>query len=244
MRYYTANDIINRAAVEIGLNPSTDPVASSDETNVQFTQLLNAVGQELLNLHDWQELREVIDFTTTGTDTGNYDLPDDFDRMINQTGWDRTNSVQVGGPLSAQDWTYLVGRDLVSQSIYASFRLTDSKMSLFPQPPPVGLRVTFEYISRNWVREQGQQKNNRDTVGTGSDTVRYDPIMAIKFLKLKYLQAKGLPAADAAMEFENMLESRLGRSEGSPILSAARNARAFPYLSPYGNTGDTGYGIP
>jgi len=36
------------------------------------------------------------DISTGGT----YDLPADFNYMIDQTGWDRTNRVSIGGPLS------------------------------------------------------------------------------------------------------------------------------------------------
>jgi hypothetical protein len=241
-RYLPVNDIINRAAVEVGLLPSTDPVSDTDETFIQMVQLLNGSGQELCELNDWQELVKPYEIITADTDTGTYDLPDDFNYMIDQTGWDRTNRVAIGGPLSPQDWTYLAGRDLVSQTIYASFRQVDGKLDLYPQPPPDGLRLTFEYISRNWLREQGAGSANRDTVGAGSDVCILDPQLSIKFLKLKFLQAKGLDASAAGMEFDTLLASRVGKSTGAPILSASRGSRAFPYLTPYGNTGDTGFG--
>jgi hypothetical protein len=243
-RFLNANDVINRVAVEVGLSPDVDPVGSSDELFEQFTGLLTAAGQELVELHPWQVLRGVFEFTTTDTDTGTYNLPDDFSYMIDQTGWDKSNRVAIGGPLSAQDWSYLDGRDLVSQSIYASFRLVDNKFDLYPQPPPVGLDIRFEYISRNWVTESGQQEPNQDKIGAGSDIVMYEPIMIIKFLKAKWLEAKGLEPGAARLEFETMFLSRTGKDEGAPILSASNNSRGFPYLHPYYNTADTGYGGP
>jgi hypothetical protein len=241
-RYLSVDDIINRAALECGLLPSSSPVTDSDEAFVQMVGLLNSSGQELCELHPWQILVKPYEINTTGSDSGTYDLPDDFNYMIDQTGWDRTNRVAIGGPLSAQDWTYLAGRDLVSQTIYASFRQVDGKLDLYPQPPPEGLRLTFEYISRNWLIEQGQTEANRDTVGAGSDICVLDPLLSIKFLKLKFLSAKGFDIQGAALEFDTLLSSRTGKSEGAPILSASRGSRAFPYLSPYGNTGDTGFG--
>jgi len=54
--------------------------------------------------------------------------------------------------------------------------------------------------------------------------------------------AKGFDFQGAALEFDTLLGSRVGKSEGAAILSASRGSRAFPYLSPYGNTGDTGFG--
>jgi hypothetical protein len=239
-RFSTANSIINRAAVEVGLLKDASPVESTDESFIQLSELLQGAGQELVEMHAWQGLMMPFDLTTVDGDTGTYDLPDDFSYMIDQTGWDRTNNVMIGGPLSAQDWAYLKGRDLVSQSIYASFRLAENKFLLFPQPPPEGLEVSFEYISRNWVTTVGG--NRSDSVTTGSDIVLYDPIMIIKYLKVKFLSAKGFDIAAAVAEFDMVFKARTGQDEGAPILNASNTGRTFPYLNGFGSVGDTGYG--
>jgi hypothetical protein len=239
-RFSTANEIINRAAVEVGLLKDASPVDSSDESFIQLSELLDAAGQELVEMHAWQGLMQPFDLTTSLGDSGEYDLPDDFAYMIDQTGWDRTNNVMIGGPLSAQDWSYLKGRDLVSQSIYASFRLAENKFLLFPQPPPEGLEVSFEYISRNWVTTVSQIRS--DTVQSGGDIVLYDPILIIKFLKLKFLSAKGFDIQAAYAEFDMLFKSRTGKDEGAAILNASNTGRTFPYLNGYYNVGDTGFG--
>lgn len=241
-RQDTANDIINAVAIEVGLLKDPDPVASVDETFIQFTGLLSVAGQEMVELYEWQVLTEKFQITTTDQDTGTYDLPDDFAYMIDQTGWEHSNRVAIGGPLSPQDWTYLEGRDLISQSIYASFRLVDGKFDLYPQPPPVGLDVNFEYISRNWVKENGGIR--REDIGAGSDIILFEPILIKKYLRVKWLSAKGFDTSDAKTEFENMFQARTGRDLGAPILSASNNSRGFPFLHPYYNTSDTGYGVP
>ncbi len=242
-RFYTANDVINRTAVEVGLLSDPNPVASADETYIQMKELLNSAGQELVELHPWQALVRKHQILTQNTDSGTYDLPDDYAYMINQTGWEHSNRVALGGPLGAQDWAYLAGRDLVSPSIYASFRLFDSKFDIYPQPPPDGLDINFEYMSRNWVLESNGT-TYKDSVSIGSDVLLYEPILIIKFLKCKFLEAKGFDPSSARMEFENMFNSRTGKDEGAPILSASSNSRGFPYLHPYYNTSDTGYGVP
>tara|TARA_R110000744_G_scaffold41318_3_gene93527 strand:- start:547 stop:1281 length:735 start_codon:yes stop_codon:yes gene_type:complete len=242
-RYLPVNEIINRAAVEVGLLPSSDAVSDTDETYIQMVGLLNSSGQELCDLNDWPVLVRSYEINTLDTDSGAYDLPEDFNYMIDQTGWDRTNQVPIGGPLSAQEWTYLAGRNLVSQTIYASFRQMDGKLDLYPQPPPNGMRLTFEYISRNWLKEQGSLVPNRDTIGAGSNICILDPLLSIKFLKLKFLQAKGFDASAAGMEFDTLLASRIGKDTGAPILSASRGSRAFPYINAYGNVGNSGFGV-
>jgi len=244
-RYLPVDTIINRAALEVGLLPSPTPTNDQDEAFIQLVGLLTGAGQELCELHPWQVLVRRYEINTNpandGT-SGSYDLPDDFNYMIDQTGWDRKNRVAIGGPLSAQDWTYLAGRDLVSQTIYASFRQVDGKIDIYPQPAPEDMLITFEYISRNWLMEQGQTIPNRDDIGAGSDLCVLDPQLTIKFLKLKFLQAKGFDTSAAGLEFDTMLNSRIGKSEGAPVLSASNSTRGFPYLNSYGNTGDTGYG--
>jgi len=241
-RLSTANDIINRVAVEVGLTKVNEPVGDLDETFIQLTELLNGAGQEMVELWPWQILVKPFQVLTDETDSGTYDLPDDFSYMIDQTGWEHSNRVAMGGPLSAQDWTYLAGRDLISQSIYASFRLVDNKFDIYPQDPvPSGLDINFEYISRNWVQEQNAGPE-KDLVTIGTDIVKYEPILIIKFLKCKFLEAKGFDASSSRMEFENMMNSRTGKDTGAPILSASNNSRGFPYLHPYYNTSDTGFG--
>ena len=147
----TANKIINQVAAEIGLEPSIDPFSSTDPAFIQMRYLLNTCGEELAQAYKWELLIREHGFVTDENDTGDYELPEDFYYMINQTGWDRSENVPLFGPLSAQDWQYLIGRDLVSHTIYASFRLNDGLFKLFPQPPPTGLDIHYEYVSKNWV---------------------------------------------------------------------------------------------
>jgi hypothetical protein len=243
-RYATADQILRDVALEVGLAKNDTPFASTNPALQQLAGLLNAAGQELVLLHEWQTLVQRHQITTQAGDTGDYPLPADFSRMINQTGWEHTNRLALGGPLSAQVWTYLLGRDLVSQTIYASFRLVDGVFSIFPQPPPVGLNINFEYISRSWVADNSDLTIRYDELQEGNNRVLFEPILVKKFLKAKHLEAKGFDASSARLEFENMFIGRAGQDEGAPVLSASRMSGAFPYLTPYGNTSDTGYGLP
>ena len=242
-RYLLVNDIINRAAVECGLLPSGDPVSDTNDSFVQMVGLLNSSGQELCELNDWPVLIKNYTITTAFGDSGSYDLPDDFNYMIDQTGWDRTNRLPVVGPVSAQGWTWLEGRNLISQTIYASFRMLDGKIDLFPSPPPENLNLSFEYVSRSWLKENGAIEADLSTITAGSNICILDPLLSIKFLKLKFLQAKGLDYSAAALEFDTLLGGRIGKATGAQVLSASRSERGMRYITPYGNTGDTNFGL-
>jgi hypothetical protein len=147
----SANDILNRVAAEIGIAPVIDPYSSQDPTFIQMQYLLNTAGEELALAYPWELLQRQHEIVTLPGDTGDYPLPDDFFYMTNQTGWERSNNVPLFGPLSAQDWQYLLGADLVTSTIYASFRITEGLFKLFPQPPPADLNIFFLYSSKNLV---------------------------------------------------------------------------------------------
>ena len=241
-RYITANEIINQVCTEVGLVTNTDPVGSTEDTYIQMTGLLTAAGQEFVEMNPWQILRSVYSINTGDGSTAEYDLPDDFAYMIDQTGWNRTSQWPMVGPMSAQQWAYLENTDLVNNTIWASFRVFDNTMNLLPDPPPVNTDIQFEYINRNWVQEANDGAR-RDTIGAGTDIVLYENILIKKFLKVKWLDAKGFDSTAARMDFDNIYSGRIGRDKGAPVLSTS-GGQGYPYLTMWGNAPWTGYGSP
>jgi hypothetical protein len=241
-RFETAADIINSAAVEVGLTAVSDPFASTDPAFVQLCKLLTNAGREMVGLHQWNKLVKTHEITTAvPPDTGVYELPDDFGYMIDQTGWVPTNRLPLGGPLTAQDWTYLVNTNLASSTIYVSFRMAAGQFWVLPQPPPDGVEINFEYISRNWVLES-DDTTYKDSVENADDTVLFEPILIIKFLKLRFLESKGFDTTAAVGQFQSVFMQWTGRDVSAPVLNAAR-MRVFPYLG-WRNIPETNFGLP
>jgi hypothetical protein len=71
-RYQAAGDLINRAAVSVGLNKVSDPFASLDPAFVQLVELANQLGEDLLNKYQWEALNKEHLFTTQVGDEGDY----------------------------------------------------------------------------------------------------------------------------------------------------------------------------
>lgn len=236
-----ANTILNRVAAEIGVAPVIDPYASTDPLFVQMKYLLNTAGEELGQAYPWELLTRSHQITTSSLDSGDYDLPDDFGYMINQTGWERSQNIPLGGPLSAQDWTYLLGRDLVNQTIYASFRLDDGKFRIFPQPPPDGLDINFEYISCAWASDGAATPTYQKEILVGTDQPLFDKTLITRYLKLKTLEAKGFDTQKAQSDFNQTFSFLTGLDKGAPVLNIAGQG-GFPYLNIWRNLPDTGYG--
>lgn len=240
-RFKTINDIVNQVAVETGLNSVANVFSAADPAFTQLTTLANACAVELQQNETWQGFHAEHAITTSSTDSGKYPLPDDFMYMLNQTGWDQTNNVPLGGPLSPQDWQYLEGRDLVSQTIYASFRLAEREFWIFPQPPPDGLEIRFEYASRNWVDKAGSGMLG-DSVTQVSDVVLFEPYLFERVLKTRFLQARGFDTTAAQGEYTAALVAWGGKDKAAPILNAGRYRSGVPYLDGFRNLPDTGYG--
>lgn len=242
MAYWTANEILTQVGVEVGLDFTNDPFASSDKAYVQLRYLMDAAGKELLRMYPWKDLAKKYDISTPSPmGDGVYDLPPDFAYMIPQTNWNKTDQVPVFGPISPQDWSYLEGRGLVSSTIYISFRLQNRKFRVFPNDQEIaGKDIFFEYISDWWVDRQDGTFTDR--VIEGTDIVIYPAILMTKFVKTKFLEAKGFDSTKARDDFVEMLDSITGQDKSAPVLNAGGWGRTFPYLDSWYNLPDSGYG--
>ena len=238
----TVNDIMNRVAAEVGIEPVSDPYGSAQQDFIQMRYLLQVSGEELGVAHPWETTTAKHQITTADGDTGNYNLPPDFYYMINQTGWDVTNANPLHGPLSPQEWSYLEGRDLSGSTIHASFRLKEGKFSIYPQPPPEGLDITFEYISTLWVRDGQQVDTYKSTIGNGNDIPLFDKTLISRHLKVKYLEAKGFDTTKAQDDFNQSFNFLTGFDKAATVLDAGNGRRGHNYLDMHTNVPDTKYG--
>lgn len=192
-----AGTVVNEAAKQVGLAIDPDPFLSTDPNFVQLCSLLTSLGQEIWREKEWTHLQTVYTFTTVQNQY-QYPLPTDFGHMINQTGWNRTNRLPLGGPLSPQEWEYLKAR-LVGVVFTVLFRPMQQQMWLYPDTnTPGGYTIAFEYISRNWVNLQAGALSEAPT--GSNDTLRFDRLLLIYGLKLKWLAAKGFATGDARDE--------------------------------------------
>jgi hypothetical protein len=234
-------EIINRVAVEIGQVPVTDPYSSDDPIFMKLRYLLQIAGEELVMAYPWEFLTASHEIVTADGDTGVYPLPPDFSYMIPQTGWERSAETPLGDSLTPQEWTYLNAKNLASSTLTTAFRLADGTFNLHPSNPVEGLRLTFEYISKSWVRSPTQPYEYRDTILSGGDVPLFDKTLISRYLKLKYLQASGFDTTAAEDDFAQNFSFITGKDKGGQVLNAGRTRMSVPYLTP-ANVPDTGYG--
>lgn len=249
LQYQTANRLLNAVASQVGIAPRNDPWSSNDDAMRQIRTIMQTCGEEMLSLAPWEQLTASHQILTSNTDSGDYPLPDDFGYIIDQTGWENTNRIPLQGPMSPQEWTYIMGRKLAQHTIYVSFRVAQGMFKIYPRDPvPSGGDVTFEYISRNWVASpdkfppaDGSLPGDKDELETGSDYVLYEPSAIRNYVKMEYLAAKGLDNTAASNAFRQYLDNWVGQNTPNRILNASNTRNFYPFLNP-NNLPDTGYG--
>jgi hypothetical protein len=222
MAFDTAGQIISDAMVELGLTAVSDPFASDDSNATQMCTLLKAVGREVLHQHQWTILRKEYAFTTV-QGTATYPLPSDFHEMLDQSGWNRTNRLPLGGPLSAQEWQYLKAR-LVNVVFTVLFRPMAGAIYLYPDTnTPGGYSIAFEYQSSGWVRVPSLPSDIYQDYPIASDNIiQFDSLVISRGLKLAWLKAHGFDTVSAQQDYTSALDFARGHDSFVPILSLTR----------------------
>ena len=145
--------LIQNVADDIGLNRPTSIIGSGTKDIRQLVALANKEGEELVNRYMWQfRFNEVLHTTVAlalqGTMTaiaGN-----GFKYIVNDTIWDRDQSLPILGPIAARDWQALEAFPVTGP--YTQFRIQND--SLFFDPiPTAGITVAFEYISESFCKD-------------------------------------------------------------------------------------------
>lgn len=218
MSWATAGEVVNDAAVEVGLTDDADPFTSTDLNTIQLCRLLKSCGQELVQMRNWTHLRKEHTFTTV-QGTANYALPTDFFRMYDQSGWNRTNRLPLGGPLSPQEWQFLKAR-LVGVVFTVLFRPMNGEIYLYPDTnTPGDYTIAFEYGSRYWLSDTATPTVlSKDAPTSGDDLIWFDRLLVVRSLKLAFLKAKGLDTTAAEQDFAATLNSAMGADAPNKVL--------------------------
>lgn len=179
----------------------------------------------------------------TSTNTGatytltkvKYAKPADYDRQIDRTHWDKSKHWEMLGPLTPQQWEWLIS-GYISTGPRMRYRWLGDKFQIWP---PVGTAevLGFEYISNYWARSSTDVAQASMTADT--DTCIWPDQLMTVGLKNAYFQLKGFGDTYKA-EYESLLAIAKSNDQGSQTLSFA--PRASSILVGWENIPDSGYG--
>lgn len=233
----TAIEMINSACNELGLPTVALNASTGDTIGTQSLALLNALGDELVRVHDWQFLEAVHQFVGDGIND-QFDMPIDYKRQVNQTQWATSDRRPLGGPDSPQVWSWSQ-YGIVSVGINFRYRVLNNKMTLFPVPG-VGKEFAFFYISKNWVVDEDPPHVLKDKITKSGDTALFDSRLLIAGLKVKLWGAKGFDTTIIQNEFNFLLEAEKGQNQGARVIDLA-GYDPHLYLD-WRNVPESGYG--
>jgi hypothetical protein len=234
----TALEIVQDAAVEMGLQQPTSVYATAELIPQQLGSLLNLTGQMLVKRRVWRHLFREAKITTT-SGQGSYPLPADFARPISQTEWDTINHWPMLGPETPQQWQYLKS-GLISSGPRQQFRFVGNNIEVWPVPGPSALTMSYYYVSKWWaIAADGTTMKPKCT--KDDDTTIFDDRLMISGLKLRFYQAKQFDTGSFAADFQNNLDDAIAQDSGAPILSLSRRP-ASPLIT-IDNVPDSGYGL-
>jgi len=178
---------------------------------------------------------------TFGGNAADYSLPSDFNNMIDQTGWNRTNRLPVGGPVDGQVWQYLKGRQ---QGVVFNvlFRPVANVLRLYPDTDtPGGYNIVFEYVSNSWVSATGGTTPTTDQPTANTDIIYFDQLLVMRGLKLAWLKAKGFPTEHAQRQYDECEEEAMN-ADGSAEVLNLRGRGPYDPLIGLQNVPITGFG--
>lgn len=242
MAFDLSANIINDAAIQLGLwsEAVAAPYASTDLLVVQLRALLKSAGRDLVRRYQWTHLLKQHTFSTVdGTET--YSLPADFNRIVNQTEWNRTTRLPLGGPLTPQGWQFLKALQTVG-TVQFFFRVDGTTLRMNPTPTGVA-SVALEYVSDYWVKADGESAGNATEPTDSDDTILLDSQMMVHRLRRDFQRAKGLDSGASSGDYEDALSLAMGNDGAAPVLSLNRQPLSlFHPLNTNANLPPTGYG--
>ncbi len=233
----TAIEIINAACHELGLPTVTINSSTGDTLGTQSLALLNALGDELVRVHDWQFLEKVMTFTGDGV-LSSFPIPPNFKRQVNQTQWATKDKRPMQGPDSAQMWSWSQ-YGIVSVGVYFRYRILGNEYAVFPVPG-IGEEFALYYISKDWVVDADPPHDLKDTITKTGDTPLFDKRLMIAGLKVKLWAQKGFDTTVLQDEFNFLLSAEKAQNQGAPVINLS-GCGAHMYLN-WQNIPDSGFG--
>jgi len=167
-----------------------------------------------------------------------YAFPADFDRLLDDTQWDKTQNWPIYGPETPQQWQWLKSGFVASSPIYR-FRQLGSLFQIWA--PMVQDDYTgFEYISNYWVAASAAALS-KTAFTVDTDTCVFPDRLMIAGLKYRFAEMEGLERAiPYEREWMRQLNIAKASDAGSKTLSMA--PKASQVLINYNNIPDSGYG--
>jgi hypothetical protein len=215
MAFETLAEIANRAADELSVARPSAYVGGATPDGRLLLACANSAGRDLMRAHEWGALQSLGTVTTVAS-TSSYALATDYDRMIQDTGWDRTNDWMMVGPDGPQVGSYLDESGVAQTGPRKRFRLQGANIIIWPTPTAVETLV-YKYVSKKWAVDSGSTPQIEFTADT--NTTYFDPELMKEEIKWRYRFSKGMAWEDNKAYAMVLREQKIANDLGGTTLT-------------------------
>lgn len=239
----TLLEIVNQVAKSVG-HPATQDVASTDEAILRLAYYANVAGTELcyMNLGGWQALQKTATISifadAPGQTEKGFALPTDYKAMVDETQWDASTQLPAVGPVNPQDWQWMVVRQAMITTRFL-WRIRNRQLWI-KSPPVTPQSFTFEYVSKNWAVNGGNDAS-QDFMAVNGDYHVYPWQLMVLYTRAKWFENEGYDSTGAYLDFKKAYDYEVGSDKGGATLNLVPGT-GYPYITATKNIPDTGYG--
>jgi hypothetical protein len=204
-------------------------------------------ARSLFNEVAWTFLTVEHVFTASGS--SDFVLPPDFDRLVNDTLWERTRYWSLRGAMSPQQWqayrSSIYGRATIERRW--RIRLPSGQGAgtpvAFSVDPQLGAGDTttnfvFEYVSANWC--QAADGTMKSDWSADTDRALGGEYLIELGTRWRTLRRLGLAYDEEQDEYRRQTDQAIARDGGTATLGLVPSSRTV-FIGPY-NIPDTGFG--
>ncbi len=207
--------LVQSVTDRIGLARPTAVVGSSDTQVRGLLSLANQEGKDLAARFDWSVLMKEKTFPATATAAQSGAIPDDFDRFVNGSMWNRTRDNFLFGPMSPQDWQAI--QATVAPNVTEAFRVRGSSLLITPTPT-AGDTYAFEYLSTYWVGTAASSSATLTEFSADTDiTYLREELIALGVI-WRFQKARGLDYSEAMQTYEIAIKRAFDRDGGAGVV--------------------------
>lgn len=209
--------IVQAVCVRSGITQPTAVMSSGDDTYLQMAALLDEVITDLKTRNGWNNFTEEVVFSSVAAESQGLmgTLAPGFQRMVNETIFDRTRRLPIFGPTVNKDWQALKTFNFTGP-LYR-YRIRGNELLITPTMP-IGHTLAFEYITAYGVYDNTllAYKGN---VSDDQDTFRYPDELLIAGLRWRWKAEKGLPYFEEQRLYENLVSSSVANDGSHSTIS-------------------------
>lgn len=208
-----------------GLSVPNSVLSSTDHQIIQIKGLLDEVIEDLIDRWDWTDLqREAVFTTVDGEDQGAIaDIaPDGFQRIFNETIFNRTLRLPLFGPMPKEKWQAL--KALPTTGPYYKYRILRGRM-LFNPVGVAGQTCAFEYQSNLCIRTSPAADVTLSTFSADTDECIFPERILTAGLRWKWRSEKGLDYAEEKLRYETLANNAAGRDGTKPRIDMSQESQ-------------------